>query len=156
MTEQRWMPLAEVLQLAERRRTEGALAGAEDLCRQILKAQPAHAGAFHLLGIVLHQKGDLDGAIDAMRGAVAADSGVGLYHSNLGEMCRQAKRLDEAISEAGCALALEPRNVAVLNNLGIARYDRDEYELAAQCYQRAIELNRPGRALSFSISRTRR
>lgn len=134
------MPVAEVLQLADRRRTEGALANAEGLCREVLKAQPTHAAALHLLGIVLHQKGDLDGAIDAMRGAVAADVGVALYHSNLGEMWRQAKRLDEAISEAGCALALEPRNVSVLNNLGIARYDRDEYELAAECYQRAIEV----------------
>jgi hypothetical protein len=89
---------------------------------------------------VRHQKGDLEGAIDAQRGAVAADAGVALYHSNLGEMYRQAGRLEEAISEAGCALALEPRNAAVLNNLGIARYDRDEYDEAAACYRRAIEL----------------
>ena len=141
MTEQRWMPVAEVLQLADRRRAEGALGYAESLCRQVLQAQPTHAGALQLLSIILHQKGDLEGAIDVMRGAVAADGGVALYHSNLGEMCRQAKRLDEAISEAGCALALDPSNVAVLNNLGIARYDRDEYELAAEAYQRAIELS---------------
>ncbi|HKX11443.1 MAG TPA: tetratricopeptide repeat protein [Stellaceae bacterium] len=149
MTEQRWMSVAEVLQLAQRRCAEGALASAEDLCRRVLKAQPTHAAALQLLGIVLHRKGDLEAAIDAMRGAVAADGGVALYHSNLGEMCRQAKRLDEAISEAGCALALEPRNVSVLNNLGIARYDRDEYELAAECYQRAIEES-PSSPLSYN------
>jgi Flp pilus assembly protein TadD len=143
MTEQQWMPVAEVLQLADRRRANGDLAGAERLCRQVLKAQPTHGATLHLLGIVLHQKGDLEAAIDALRSAVASDAGVALSHSNLGEMYRQAGRLDEAISEAGCALALEPRNAAVLNNLGVARYDRDEYDEAAACYRRAIELE-PG------------
>ena len=98
------------------------------LCRQVLKAEPAHAHALHLLGVVLHAKGDLQGAIDMTRQAVAADGGVALYHSNLGEMYRQAGRIEEAISEAGCALALEPRYAPILNNLGIARYDRDEYD----------------------------
>ncbi len=134
------MPVAEALRLANSRRGAGDLAGAEALCRQVLEARPAHAEALHLLGIVLHTKGDLPGAIDALRLAVAADGGVALYHTNLGEMCRQAGRLDEAVSEAGCALALDPRSVAVLINFGVARYDRDEYDQAVQCYQRAIEL----------------
>jgi Flp pilus assembly protein TadD len=141
MSEQRWAPLAEVLQLVESRRSTGDVPGAEALCRQVLSARPGHAEALHLLGVVLHTKGDLRGAIDALRQAVAADAGVALYHSNLGEMCRQAGRLDEAISEAGCALALEPRNIAILNNLGIAHYDRDEYEQASAHYRRAIELD---------------
>jgi Flp pilus assembly protein TadD len=140
MAEQRWMQLSEALQLAQRRRSAGDLAGAEALCRQVLNARPAHAEALHLLGIVLHTKGDLPGAINVLRQAVAADVGVALYHSNLGEMCRQAGRLDEAVSEAGCALALQPRNIAVLNNLGVAHYDRDEFEQAIEVYRRAIEL----------------
>ncbi len=134
------MPMAAVLQLAQQRRAEGDLANAEELCRQVLKAEPAHAHALHLLGVVLHAKGDLQGAIDMTRQAVAADGGVALYHSNLGEMYRQAGRIEEAISEAGCALALEPRYAPILNNLGVARYDRDEYDQAADCYRRAIEL----------------
>src|SRR5579859_578015 len=50
--------------------------------------------------------------------------------------CRQAGRVDEAVSEAGCALA----NIVVLNNLGIAHYDRDEDEQAIEYYQRAMEV----------------
>ena len=106
----------------------------------MLQAQPAHAPALHLLGVVLHQRGDLQGAIDAVRRAVAVQGGVALFHANLGEMCRQAGRLEEAISEGGLALALEPRNAHALNNLGIAHYDREEYEQAAECYRRAIAL----------------
>ena len=63
-----------------------------------------------------------------------------LYHANLGEMCLQAGRLDQAISEGGLALALEPQNVHALNNLGIAHYDREEYDRAADYYRRAIAL----------------
>lgn len=141
MTDQgRIPPLAEAVRRAEAHRARGELAQAEDLCRQVLKTEPAHAGALHLLGIVLHQKGDLPAAIEAVRRAVAAAGGLALYHMNLGEMCRQAGRLDEAISEAGCAVALEPRNVPALNNLGIVHYDRGEYEAAVECYRRAIEL----------------
>ena len=140
MTEQRWISLEEALALAEQRRVGGDLLGAEGLCRQVLQAHPAHAPALHLLGVVLHQRGDLQGAIDAVRRAVAVQGGVALFHANLGEMCRQAGRLEEAISEGGLALALEPRNAHALNNLGIAHYDREEYEQAAECYRRAIAL----------------
>lgn len=144
MMEQGWIPVREALRLAHSRQNAGDLIGAEALCRQILQAQPAHAEALHLLGVVLHMQGNLKEAIEALRRAVAADGGVAVYHANLGEMCRQAGQLDEAISETGCALALEPRNLAVLNNFGIARYDRDQFDQAADSYRRAIELEPTG------------
>ena len=143
------MPVAEALQRAHSRNGAGDLAGAEELCRQVLRVQPRHAAALHLLGVVLHRKGDRPGAIEALRQAVGADGGVALYHTNLGEMLRQAGRIEEAVSEAGCALALEPRNVSVLNNLGVALYDHQEFERAAACYRRAIELE-PGSPQAYS------
>jgi tetratricopeptide (TPR) repeat protein len=133
-----WTTVQQVLMRAEQLRQQGQLAEAKALCQQVVAAQPRHAEALHLLGIVLHQAGDAAGAIEMLQRAVAANPGVPLYHSNLGEMLRLAHRLDEAVAAGERAVALHPGYAHALNNLGIAHYDRREYEQAAECYRRAI------------------
>jgi tetratricopeptide (TPR) repeat protein len=63
---------------------------------------------------------------------------VALYQANLGEMCRLAGRIDEAIAAGRRAVALEPRYPQALSNLGAALYERKDYEEAAACHRRAI------------------
>lgn len=144
-TQERWLPLAQALSLAEQQRAGGRLDAAEGLCRRILEVAPGHAGALHSLAIVLHDKGDLARAIEALERAIAVKGDVPLYHANLAEMCRRVGRLDEAITAGERALALKPDDPFVLNNLGIAHYDRDEYDRAVECYRRALALA-PGSA----------
>src|ERR1051326_7112335 len=76
--DQRLVPVTEALALADKYRQSGYLAAAEDLCRQILEARPTHADALHLRGIIAHQTGDLIGAIDYLKQAVAARGNVPL------------------------------------------------------------------------------
>ena len=138
--EAQWLSVPEALALAERHREAGRLAMAEGLCRRLLQAQPAHAATLHLLGIVVHQRGDAAAGIDLVRRAIDANGGVPLYHSNLGEMCRLSGRFDEAIAAGRRALELHPNYAQAWNNLGIAYYDRDELDAAEACYRRAVEL----------------
>jgi tetratricopeptide (TPR) repeat protein len=140
---QQVMPLAQVLALAEQHRAAGRLDVAQHLCQQILRAQPRHAGALHLLGVTLHQAGQQAAAIDVVARAIAADSSVALYHSNLGEMLRLAGRPNEAVESGLRAVALVPNFTQVLNNLGIAYYDRGEFEEAIVYYRRALAVD-PG------------
>src|SRR5512135_2972392 len=84
------MPVEQVFALARQYQQSGHLAAAADLCRQLVEARPKHAEGLHLMGIICHQEGDLITAIDYVRRAIAAKRTVPLYHSNLGEMCRQA------------------------------------------------------------------
>ena len=50
-------------------------------------------------------------------------------------------RYEEAIRHYTAALALRPRSVAVLNNLGIALTDQGKLDEAIACYRKAIELD---------------
>ena len=136
-----WTTVPQVMQRAEQLRQLGQLAQARDLCQQVVAAQPRHADALHLLGVILHQGGDSAGAIEMLRRAVAVSPNIPLYYSNLGEMLRLAGRFDEAVAAGERAVALDPGYAHGLNNLGIAYYDRREYERAADCYRRALACN---------------
>jgi tetratricopeptide (TPR) repeat protein len=128
------------LALAERKRRQGFLAEAEELARRVIAADPSNAEAVHMLGIMAHQSGKIDEAIDHLRRAIVLKGDVALYHANLGEMCRLAGRLDEAIAAGRRALELDPKSASALNNLGIALFDRGDFEQALHYYDRAIAL----------------
>jgi len=49
------LTLPQALALAEQHMQAGRLAQAEQLCKDILRAHPNHAGALHLWGIVAYQ-----------------------------------------------------------------------------------------------------
>ncbi|HEV8015278.1 MAG TPA: tetratricopeptide repeat protein [Stellaceae bacterium] len=130
----------QTLALAEQRRMAGKLAEAELLCRRVLEAKPDNGDAYHLLGIIAHQSGNLAHAIDHLKRATALAPEVALYHANLGEMFRLAKHTDEAVAEGKRALAINPDYPDALSNLGIAYYEQEKFADALACYDRAIAL----------------
>jgi tetratricopeptide (TPR) repeat protein len=139
----------ELLRLADRIRTEARLAEAEALCRQALEAEPNLAEAENLLGIVVHQKGDLGEAITHVRRAAQLQPNIAIFHANLAEMERLSGRPALAAEEARRALAIEPNLPAALSNLGVALYELKQYEEAASAHRRAIIAN-PGFAEAHS------
>ena len=76
----------------------GRLAEAEAIYRQILAAEPRHADALHLLGVIALQVGRNDLAADWFCQAVALTPDAPDFHSNLGEAYRKIGRADEAIA----------------------------------------------------------
>ncbi|BAV35041.1 hypothetical protein SCL_2764 [Sulfuricaulis limicola] len=134
------LSIEQALVLATQHQSQGRLAEAERVLRQILQVQPHHAFALHLLGVIAHQAGKPDLAIKLIEEAIRHNGDVALFHSNLGEMYRQAGRLDDAIRHGERAVALDPRMVAAHGNLGIACYDRKDYDRAEACQRRALAL----------------
>jgi Flp pilus assembly protein TadD len=63
--------------------------------RDILRQQPDHAGALHLLGVACQQE-DLLEAATCIRRAIAIDGSKAVYHNNLGVVLRGQGRLSEA------------------------------------------------------------
>ena len=136
----RTLPVAQVLAIAEQHRLAGRLAAAEQLCRDVLRALPRNAEALHLLGLVAHQAGNTQAAIDLIRQAIAADGSVALFHCNLGEMSRLVGRIDDAVAAGRRALELQPSYPQALNNLGIAYLDRGDHDSAIKCLEQALRL----------------
>jgi uncharacterized protein HemY len=61
-----------LLALAISQHRPGQLSEAERTYRQILQHEPRNADSLHLLGIIAHQRGEHDKAVDLIRRAIAA------------------------------------------------------------------------------------
>ncbi len=134
------LSIDQALQLATRHQNEGRLAEAERLIRQVLKIQSSNPFALHLLGVIAHQSGKTEDAVRLIAQAIHNLPTVAQFHSNLGEMCRILKRLDEAVAHGEKAVALDPNSATAHSNLGVALYDRKDLDRAEGCQRRALEL----------------
>jgi protein O-GlcNAc transferase len=119
----------------------GRLQIAEPIYRSILAADPNHADALHLLGLIQHQRGDHDRAIEYLQRAIGLQGQQAIYHSNLGEAYRALRRFREAISCYRRALDIDPAFAGVYYNLGNALKDDGQLTEAIEAYQRALQLN---------------
>jgi tetratricopeptide (TPR) repeat protein len=127
--------------LATQNQVQGNLPQAEHLLRQILQAQPHHAFALHLLGIIAHQCGKPELALELIGKAITINGNVALFHANAGEMCRQLGRLDDAVAHGERAVKLDASMPSAHSNLGIAYFDQKDYLRAEACQRRTLELD---------------
>jgi tetratricopeptide (TPR) repeat protein len=135
------MPLGEALMHADRCRNDGRLMEAEAVCRQILQVQPNMPEAEHLLGLIAHQNGRLNDAIEHVQRATKLAPRIALYHANLGEMLRLSGRPRPAAEEARRAIEIDPQMPAALSNLGVALYELKDYEEAVRAQRKAVAAN---------------
>lgn len=126
--------------LATQLQSSGRLQEAENLLQKILRQQPQHPFALHLLGVIAHQCNKQPIAAELIRRAITAKNDVALFHANLCEILRHLKQLDEAITHGERAIALEPRMAMAHSNLGITCFDRKDYGRAEACQQQALAI----------------
>jgi tetratricopeptide (TPR) repeat protein len=127
--------LAEAVRLHQR----GRLAKAAALYKEVLRRQPDHADALHLLGLVVHQEGDHPRAETLIRRALAADARPAAFHNSLGAVLLALKRPADARASLEAALERNPVYAEALNNLGIALADLGRPSEAVACFQRAVD-----------------
>lgn len=113
---------ADLLSDAVRLHQSGQLAGAADAYSRILSAEPLHADALHLLGVVRAQGGQVREAVTLIAQAVALNPTSAAYRGNLAK----ATRGDWPAVAAGLRAA------------GDALYDLGHPALAAPCYRAAL------------------
>lgn len=140
-TQQRFVPVEQAMKQASALQAQGQLQQSEDILQQILKKQPHHPEALHLLGIIAHQVGKTDKAIELICKALAGNDSNGLFHSNLGEMYRQAGNLEKAIVHGEKAILLDPNYPSAHSNLGIAYYDNKAFMEAERCQLNALHIS---------------
>ena len=129
----------QAFQIAMQHHNAGRLAEAEGIYRQILAVDPRHAEAQHLLGIIAHQVGRSDIAVEMISAAIAMAPRQPAPHSNLGEAYRNLGRLDEAIASYRRAIEIDPAFPEAHYNLGNVLRQRGRLEEALASYQRAIQ-----------------
>jgi len=117
----------------------GKLVQAEKLYRNILRFDPQHADALHLLGVAAYQQGRNQQAVDWISRAIAINTRSATYHSNLGAALRAAGCLPEAVSSFRQALALTPENAEIHYNLGNSLKDLQQFDAALESYEQAVK-----------------
>jgi tetratricopeptide (TPR) repeat protein len=131
----------------------GRLNEAEGLYRQILAVDPNHAEGLHLLGVMAHQRGCQELAVDLIGKAIARNSAVADFHCNFGAALRALGRESEAEAHYRHAIRLNPDHVETYNNLGNALNAQGKTEEAQQLFRQALA-RRPGYAEAhFNLAR---
>ena len=118
----------------------GKLAEAERTYRKILASDPGHADCLHLLGIVEHQRGRHEEAVDLIGRAIARGAALPHYHYNLGLPLAALGRQAEAAAQFRAAIALNSDYAEAHTSLGDALRDQGLAEEALASYGRAAAL----------------
>lgn len=148
--------IARALAAAREHHRAGRLDAAEALYRQILLAEPGHAGAMQLLAVLTHRRGRQAEAIAWFRRAIAADPDCAAADSGLGNLLEAQGDLDGAAICHQHAVRLRPGDAAAHADLGRVLAARGEPAAAIDAYRRAAVLtpadpaahNRLGNALA--------
>lgn len=119
----------------------GRLKQAEQIYRDILKAQPRNADALNLLGVIACQSGRPEVAADLIGQAIKVNPAQAAFYCNLGNVFNQQGKLDKAIATYHRALKANPKLADAHYNLGNTLRDQGRLDEAIVAYQRAIEVS---------------
>lgn len=122
---------------------DGRAAQAEALCTDVLRHQPRHAEALHLLGIAVMQRGNPAAGIGYLRASAEADPNNALTHCNLGNALCEVQAHDTALDCYRRSLQLAPGFAGTHYSLGNALLELQRPAEALASFERAVAL-RPG------------
>ena len=130
----------ELLALAVHSHRAGHLTEAEGIYRRILQTDGNHADALHLLGVLSHQTGRHQVAVELIGAAISHNDQIPAFHNNLANALNAQGKLLEAAASYRRALTLKPDHVEAHYNLGIVLQAQGKLEEAAASYRRALSL----------------
>jgi tetratricopeptide (TPR) repeat protein len=135
------LTLAQRLMQGQQLHAAGRLAEAQALYRGILGEAPDHGEALHGLGLLLHQTGQHQEAIDLLGRSLVAHGPHPLIHSNLGAVYLAAGLLNEAAEQCRAAIRLHPGLAVAHFNLGAALRRQDRFEEAESAFRESVRLD---------------
>ena len=97
---------------------QGKLMEAEQIYLEVLRQQPKHFAALHLLGVIALQTRRTERAIELIRKAIKLNRKIAAAHSNLGNALQDLKRHTDALASFDRAIALKPDYAAAHYNRG--------------------------------------
>jgi protein O-GlcNAc transferase len=124
---------------------QGRAAQAAAICNDVVRAQPRHAGALHVLGIVAAQGGSPAAAADYFRRALAVEPDDPAVGCNLGNALRDLRQPTEALAAYQSALRAAPDFAGAQYGAGNALLDLGRATEAIRSFDAAIAVE-PGNA----------
>ncbi len=121
--------ISEALAIAIQHYQAGRLQAAEQIYRQILAVEPNHADAWHLLGVIAHQAGKHEIAIDYIGNAVRLKGNVAAFHLWMGV----------PVVSLAARTAVGRGGLSILSNVGLPELVAQDSE---QYVRIAVELAR--------------
>lgn len=108
--------------------------------RRSLEYGPDNPHAHCNLGNMLLESQDTVGAAESYKAALARDPLHAETYRNLGVLLRRTGKLDDAINVLERATELEDTNPEVWHNLGISHMQKEDFEKAADAFEKCVEV----------------
>ncbi len=109
--------------------------------RGAIKRNPNHADLHYRLGLLLKNRGQVEGAIVAFREAIAINPTYTKALIKLGLALAEMEQIDEAIAVLRRAAELAPEYVALRDQLGQLFARRRRFGIAVEHFERALQGN---------------
>ena len=138
--EQQTLSIRQAMDQALQHHAAGRLPEAERLYQRVLQADPRQPSALHYLGVIAHQEGKNNIAVDRITKAIAIAPDYTEAYINLGNALQELGKLDEAAASYAKALAIEPEFAEVHTNLGNVLQELGKLDEAAASYAKALAI----------------
>ncbi len=112
--------------------SQGNVANAEILYRQLIARFPKQGDSYYKLGTLLSSQGKISDAIAQFRQAIQVNPQHAKAHNDLGVVMASGGQLPEAILEWRQAIKINSQYPDALNNLGVALYQQGAKEDQAE------------------------
>lgn len=113
---------------------------AKDLYEKVLKINPNHSDALHLLGLIFNSLNQKDKAVKFITKAISIKEHE-VYYCNLGLVLKEQNKFNEAICMFEKAISLNVNDIDAYNNLGLVLRDLNKHKEAIVMYEKAISIN---------------
>eukprot|EP00913_Durusdinium_trenchii_P035248 g32978.t1 len=133
--------IAESLQVAVTAHQAGDLPKAETIYHEIIRIDPQHADALHLLGVVANARNQHSDAVGFISRAIESNGGFAPYYGNLGIACLKLGNREQALQCFQKALELDPSFADAYFNLGTLHFDISNWDQATECFQRGLAID---------------
>ena len=135
------LKVQEIFTLAIERHKANNLEIAIDLYNKILEIDQNHVGAYHNLGVIFNNRGDIQKAKDYYEKVIKIDPNHVSAYNNLGSTFQALGDIQKAKDCYEKAIEINPDYAAAYNNLGNTLQALGDIQKAKDCYEKAIEIN---------------
>jgi tetratricopeptide (TPR) repeat protein len=132
--------LAEQLRSAVALHNRGQLSQAQAIYKKVLRTNPAHADAMHLLGIIAYQQRQYAKAVELIGRAIGFSPGRRDFYVNRGLAFQELNDLDAAVADFDKAISIRPDSAAAYSNRGNALKKLRKFDAALDDFNHAISL----------------